>query len=65
MGKVIQIRDYHLRRLEAEAKEIMGRVIDYSEVVRLGGPGGIDDLIFVDTSPCEMNPYYAPESDPA
>jgi hypothetical protein len=53
---VVQIRDFHLKRLEKKAVEIISNVIDYREVARLGGPGGVDDLIFADTAPSEYNP---------
>jgi hypothetical protein len=63
-AQVILIRDYHLKKIEKKAAEVMAQIIDYSEVARLGGPGGVDDLIITDTSPCEMVHYHA-DQDPA
>ena len=54
MGEVVQLRDYHLKRMERDAAKIIGQVIDYTEIARVGGPGGIDDLIIIDSAPCEM-----------
>lgn len=58
-AKVIQIRDYHLRKLEREASEILSQVVDINkdgsfvvEAVPVSDPwagrhcpGGIDDLV--------------------
>jgi hypothetical protein len=44
------------KRIESMAIEVMNQCFP-------SWPGGIDDL--VDTAPCEMIPYHAPESDPA
>ena len=57
MGDLILIRDYHLKRLEKKAAEVMGQI---AEVVRVCGPGGIDDLKIAD-----VPHYMAPDKDPA
>jgi NTP pyrophosphatase (non-canonical NTP hydrolase) len=51
VGEVVQIRDFHLKRLEKEASKVLAQVIDYSEVARLGGPGGVDDLVILGAEP--------------
>lgn len=64
MGEVIQIRDYQSKKahqsLEQQAIEIM-------TVALMGDPVplGSEPVIYIDTGPSEMNPYCAPEKDPA
>ncbi len=35
---IYQIRDYHLRRMEQKAAEILRQALDYQQVARDGGP---------------------------
>lgn len=38
MGEVVQIRDFHLKRLAKQTEELMGELLDYAEIAREGGP---------------------------
>lgn len=38
MGEVVRIHDYHLRRLEREASDVLGQVLPLAEFAKQGGP---------------------------
>lgn len=50
MGEVVQLRDYHLRRLEREAASVLGQVLPLIEFAKQGGP------VVADSAPCEFWP---------
>lgn len=54
---VYQIRDFYLKRLERDGKEILSQAIDYRELAKLGGP------IIQGSVPCDMPSYM--DRDPA
>lgn len=50
MGEVVQLRDFHLKRMERDAAKVLGEVLPLVEFAKTGGP------IVKDSAPCEYWP---------
>jgi hypothetical protein len=58
MGEVVLLRDYHLKRMERDAAEVLGRVLPLTEFAKQGGP------VVQGSEPCEV-PSYMDGKEPA